>query len=158
MSPSAAPSTTRLWVWQPHIEARPVETRLFRCKVKLSCFDFRNQVITNRTSGALISPGEPYSVLPPSFQSDPVKVINQEVACDPPPSWFGVPCKFVRVRMGLPMSGSSIPRLFWLLALLPVREVEDMPPYLRLGAQFFDANNASLALSWEHGSGELVIP
>jgi hypothetical protein len=96
--------------------------------------------------------------LPPILDPDPVKIYIKEVPCNPLPTWFGVPCRFVQARMGLPILGSPVPRVFSLLALLPAREIEDMPPFLRLGAEFFATNDATLSLPWDKDSGELVIP
>jgi len=157
MSSPIPPSTTALGLWQPYSEVHPIETRIFYCNVKLSCFDFHKLAVTNRPFTALISPGDAYSVLPPVRKPDPVKIYTEVVAGDPP-SWFGVPCNFIRVRLGIPVIGSPSPRLFWLLALLPSREIEEMPPFLRLGAEFFTTNNATITLPWDTANGALVIP
>ncbi len=70
-----------------------------------------------------------------------------ENAAVPPTSWYGVPCDFVRVRMGLPVVGSPTPRSLWLIALQLAREVQHLPPFLRLGAQFFTEYNTTLSLA-----------
>jgi hypothetical protein len=49
-------------------------------------------------------------------------------------------------------------RPFDLLALLPLAEVEDVPPFIRLGAEFLHANRASVELSSCPCAGRLVIP
>ena len=75
-----------------------------------------------------------------------------------PLSWCGVACRLVRVRIGLPVAGNPAPRPFKLLALLPLGEVPDVPPFIRLGAEFLQANRASVQLSSAPCAGQLVIP
>jgi hypothetical protein len=85
-------------------------------------------------------------------------IVYDPVAVSALPSWCGIPCRFVRLRIGLPIVGSSSTRPFRLLALLPLEEVNEVPPMLRLGAEFLLANRASVSLSTIPCQGQLVIP
>lgn len=64
----------------------------------------------------------------------------------------------VKVRIGLPVIESPTPRPFTLLALLPLRHVEDTPPFLRLGTEFLMTHRASVRLTTNPARGEMVIP
>ena len=84
--------------------------------------------------------------------------VYEPVNFSAPLSWCGVACRLVRVRIGLPVAGSAAPRPFSLLALLPLGDVEDVPPFIRLGAEFLNVNRASVQLSSTPCEGQLVIP
>jgi hypothetical protein len=157
MSAPGTVSITTLEAWDLHPEARPFPTSCYRCLARVFCHDTRRQTLTSRTFGALFSPGDPYSVVLPYQEEEDVRIIADPVPVSAP-SWYGVPCQFVRLRIGLPIVGSSAPRPFRLLALLPLEEIEDVPPLLRLGAEFLHANHASVSLSTTPREGWLLIP
>jgi hypothetical protein len=94
----------------------------------------------------------------PSRDKKGLRIIIDALPVSAPPSWHGVPCQFVRLRIGLPVVGSSLPRPFHLLALLPLAQIEDVSPMLRLGAEFLHANRANVSLSAAPWEGRLVIP
>jgi hypothetical protein len=124
----------------------------------LLCYDWARNAVTSRECPALLSSGDPYSVVFPANLPRELAAIHDPVPFDAPLSWCGVPCRLVRVRIGLPILGSLVARPFKLLALLAEREVEDTPPLLRLGAEFLHANRASVQLSASPCEGRLVIP
>jgi len=158
MSAPAPGSTTLLEPWEPHPEARPFPTTGYRCPIRVFCRDTRRGAYTSRTFQALFSPGDPYSVVLPFRNKQGIRIITDPVVVSATPSWYGVPCQFVRLRIGLSVVASDSPRPFHLLALLPLREVEDVPPMIRLGAEFLHANGASVHLSTNPAQGQLVIP
>lgn len=154
-----APTVTLLQPWEPPPEARPFPTAGYRCGAWLFCFDSRTRAYTARQFTALLSTGEPYSVVLPFIQEDDVSIIcEEETACQDTHVWWGVPCRFVRVRMRLPVEGATIPRLFVLRALLPLREVEDVPPFIRLGGNFLHDNRARVELESDPWQGKLIVP
>ncbi len=158
MSAPPAPSVTSLSRWEPHEEARPTPTGCYACPAHLLCYDGNRRAFTRRTCRALLSPGDPYSVVFSLNAPAPVVALYEPVPFSAPLSWCGVECRLVRVRIGLPIEGSPAPRPFSLLALLPLRGMKDMPPLIRLGAEFLHANRTSVHLSSVPFAGQLVIP
>ncbi len=154
----AAASVTTLSRWQPHHEARPAVTSCYVCMAKLLCYDVPRNAFTSRDCPALFSPGDPYSVVFPLNASRDLVGVYDSVSFSASLSWCGAPCRLVRLRFGLPILGSLAARPFQLLALLPHRNVEDVPPFIRLGAEFLHANRASVHLSSSPCEGRLVIP
>jgi hypothetical protein len=158
MSP-AAPTVTLLRPWQPHSEVFPFETACYQCDSQLLCFDDEKKAITSRTFRALFSPGDPVSIVLPSCNREGLRIIYEAIpTLSLIPWWYGVPCSLVRVRLGLFVVGSAVPRPFTLRALLPQRELDDVPPFLRLGAEFLHANNVNVQLSSRSCEGRLLIP
>jgi hypothetical protein len=45
-----------------------------------------------------------------------------------------------------------------MLALLPDRQVDDVPPLLRIGAEFLHSHRAEVLLSAGTGAGRIIIP
>jgi hypothetical protein len=158
MSPAPAASIISLSRWQPHQEARPAPTGCYACVARLLCFDHDRNAFTSRNCRALLSPGDPYLVVFPVNLPPNLAAVYDVVNFSAPLSWCGIACRLVRVRIGLPVAGSQTPRPFQLLALLPLGQVEDVPPFIRLGAEFLHANRASVELSSSPCAGKLVIP
>jgi hypothetical protein len=158
MSAPGSASITPLGRWEPHIEARASPTACYVCGIRVFCYNSQRNVYTSPACRALLSPGDPFSVVFPYRDPEGRTIVYEPVVVSAPPSWCGVPCRFVRLRIGLPVVGSSSPRPFRLLALLPLAEIEDIPPMLRLGAEFLHANRASVSLSTTPCEGQLVIP
>ena len=158
MSAPGSASVTPLACREPHIEARPFPTACYMCGIRLFCYNSQRMAYTSPTCRALLSPGDPFSVVFPYRAPEGSVILYDPVAVSAPPTWFGIPCRFVRLRIGLPIAGSSSPRPFRLLALLPLAEIEDVPPMLRLGAEFLHANRGSVSLSTTPCEGQLAIP
>jgi hypothetical protein len=117
----------------------------------------RHRTITSRPFHALLASGEPYSVVLPTHE-DEFTVIYEEEASAEPYIWWGVPCRFVRLYFGLRVLERPTPRPFTLRALLPLRDVEDTIPFIRLGAEFLYANQAGVELESVPWRGRLIIP
>ena len=125
----------------------------FRAKVQA----YASPRFTTVDATVLFSPGDPVSImLPNRKQGQPPILIR------PTPyrelSWLGVPARLAWLGIGLPVVGSDTLRPFRLLALLPLQDVEDVPPVIRLGAEFLHAHRADVHLSAATGEGRLVIP
>jgi hypothetical protein len=137
MQPLPSPTVTFLQPWYPPAEACPFTTAGYSCEAWLFCFNLRRHVYTSRRFRVLLSTGEPCSIVLPFLRGNGTFIVcEEETAYQETHVWWGVPCRFVRVRMRLPVVGNSSPRLFVLRALLPLREVEDAPPFIRLGGNF----------------------
>lgn len=158
MTPSGAGTVTELDAWVPHVEARLAETACFSCQTFLLCLDPIRGAITRVKVGALLSTADPFSVTFPLPRRRGVLAIADPVPHTGSLAWHGIPCQLVRIRIGLPVVGQPTLRPFRLLALLPTRPVRDVPPFLRLGAEFLHANNASVRLAVRPARGELIIP
>jgi hypothetical protein len=157
-SPTGEPTTTLLGSWQPPVEATPFPTACFRVFASLLCLNKQTQAISSRTFGAFLATSEPYSVVLPIRRSEGVAIAcDEEPACRDTHVWWGVPCRFVRVYLGLPVIEQSTPRPFVLRALLPLRDVEDVAPGIRLGAEFLYANHARVELESAPARGRLLI-
>jgi hypothetical protein len=65
MNPASAASIVQLSRWQPHQEARPAPTCCYACVARLLIFDRDRNAFTSRSFRALLSPGDPYSVVFP---------------------------------------------------------------------------------------------
>lgn len=155
MSSPVPSTTTLLRPWQPHVEACPCPTALYSCTARLLAHGPSG--FTSLLFEALLSPGDPVSVVLPFFSQGETRIVCEETPYQEL-SWFGVPARLIRVRLGLPVVGRSEPRPFTLLALLPLREVEDVPPLLRLGAEFLYSQRAEVHLSADPCEGRLIIP
>jgi hypothetical protein len=159
MQPPNSPTVTLLEPWYPPAEARPFPTAGYRCSAWLFCFNPRKQVYTSHRFRALLSTGEPYSIVLPFLSGNGTFIVcEEETACQETHVWWGVPCRFVRVRMRLPVVGASIPRRFTLRALLPLEEVNDVPPFIRLGGNFLYDTAARVELESDPRQGRLIIP
>jgi hypothetical protein len=158
MSAPPAVSITRLEPWRPHTEALLTPTDCYYTPTLIFCFNPVTGVYTSARFGALLSTGDPYSVVFPLTQPQSLGIVCEDVEHTVPLSWCGVPCRLVRIRIGLPVVDSPSPRPFTLLALLPTEEVEDVPPILRLGAEFLTAHKASVRLFSAPCTGDLIIP
>jgi hypothetical protein len=55
-----------------------------------------------------------------------VIIYDEEEECQDTQFWWGVPCRFVRVVIGLPIVERPTVRPFSLRALLPLEDVEDL--------------------------------
>ncbi len=107
----------------------------------------------------LLSTGDPYSVVLPFESEEGLSIYaEEETECDDEHVWWGVPCRFVRVRIGLPVLEQSTPRPFVLRALLPLNDVEDALPFVRLGGNFLRDNQARVELEAAPSLGRLFIP
>src|SRR5262249_60426112 len=107
----------------------------------------------------LLATGDPYSVGLPYENEEGISVYaEEETACEDTHYWWGVPCRFVRVRIGLPVVEQAFPRPFTLRALLPLRDVEDALPFVRLGGNFLYDNHARVELESGPSRGRLLIP
>jgi hypothetical protein len=157
MSQPAAASITPLGSWEVPGGDSPVRCPCYSSAVRLFCHYADRLGFTSPNVPALLSTGDPISVVFPLSRKRFIMIANR-VAHRYPLAWCGVPCELARVRIGLPVLGSPIPRAFRLLALLPKRDVGDVPPLLRLGAEFLHANGASVQLSSSPCEGRLVIP
>jgi hypothetical protein len=157
MSTPVSASITELSLWRPHEEVCPSPTGCFSCTVLLQCYDWTRSTYTSAKCRALLSPGEPFSVVLPMDRED-LTPTAEPVAWPHRLAWCGVPCGLIRVRVGLPVLGVTTPRPFQLLALLPARDLDDTPPFIRLGAEFVYANRASVELLTSPFEGRLVIP
>jgi hypothetical protein len=159
MQPPASPTITLLQPWYPPAEACPFPTAGYCCDAWLFCYNLPKQVYTSRRFRVLLSTGEPYSIVLPFVRGNGTFIVcEEETACQETLVWWGVPCRFVRVRMRLPVVGTAIPRLFTLRALLPLSEVEDVPPLIRLGANFLHDTSARVELDSNPWQGRLLIP
>jgi hypothetical protein len=65
MSAPAAPSITVLRPWQPPEDACPAATACYRCTTRLLCYHATQGTITSVSVNALLSPGDPFSVVFP---------------------------------------------------------------------------------------------
>jgi hypothetical protein len=77
------------------------------------------------------------------------------------PSWFGIPCRLGRVTIWLPILEGPAPlRPLSLLALFPAKELEDSPPFVQLGTQFFLEHRTGLSIDYSSpmGEGRLLVP
>jgi hypothetical protein len=124
---------------------------------RLQCYDLVRNTYTTENCRALFSPGEPFSVVLPMEHRD-LRPTAEPADWPHALAWYGVPCELIWIRIGLPVLGSAAPRPFKVLALLPTRDVDDAPPLLRLGAEFLQANQASVHLTSSPCEGRLVIP
>jgi len=159
MHPPVSPTLTLLQPWYPPAEACPFPTAGYGCDAWLFCFNMVKRAYTSRRFRALFSPGEPYSVVLPFLgESGTFIVCEEETACQQTHIWWSVPCRFVRVRMRLPVVDAALPRPFVLRALLPLREVEDVPPLIRLGGNFLLDNAGRVELDSNPWQGRLLIP
>lgn len=158
MSPPDGASVTLLQRWEPHPEAQPAPTGCYFCRVRVFGFHVARNVYTGLVCRAILSPGDPYSVLLPVHARHNIQVPSEVIPHSVPLSWHGVPCQLVRVRIGLPVVGDPGLRPFRLLALLPTSPVEDTPPLLRLGTEFLHANRATVRLFTHPTYGEIIIP
>ena len=158
MSGPASASVVPLRPWEPPAESSPAYAVCYCCPARVLALDTDRGTITSFTVRALLSTGEPLSVVMPVSSRGRLSIITEAVDHGYPLSWHATPCQLVRVRIGLPVAGSPTPRPFKLLALLPLREVEDVAPFLRLGAEFLHANRVSVRLSSSPCEGRLEIP
>ncbi len=157
MSAPAAPSITWLRPWHPPEDACPAATGCYLCTTRLLCYNAIQGTITSVAVHALLSPADPFSVVFP-LNAPEFRPIIERIDYPYPLAWCGVRCGLARLRIGLPVVGSGPPRPFRLLALLPLRPIEDVPPFIRLGAEFLHANRASVQLSTAPCGGRIVIP
>jgi hypothetical protein len=134
MSPPSLRTTTVLHCRAPHVEACPCPSRLFTVPVRLLAA--RSHAFTSREFEAVVSPGDPISVVFPLPPEADARIVTEPVPYPTDLSWNGVPARLVQVRLGLPVLEVPQPRAFRLLALLPLGEVEGLPSLLRLGAEF----------------------
>jgi hypothetical protein len=125
---------------------------------RLICHNVSRNAVTSVRVRTLLSPGDPFSVVFPLNASSEIQVARDLIDHRYALSWCGVPCGLVRLWIGLPIAGTDTPRSFRLLALLPIHEIEDVPPFIRLGAEFLHAKRASVQLSSSPCEGRLVIP
>jgi hypothetical protein len=152
------PTVTALRRWVPPEGDCLTPTACFQCTVQVLCFDTRTRAFTSRSVRTLFSPSDPYSVVFPLRRVGPLRAFAELAPLAVVPTWFGSPCTPIYVRIGLPVVGQSIPRPFRLLALLPLQDVDDAPPLLRLGAEFLQATGANVELTANPCEGRLIIP
>ena len=156
MSPSSPRTTTVLRCRVPHIEACPCPSRLFTLPVRLLA------VAPGRFTAcdfeAVLSPGDPISVVFPLRPETDVRIVTDPVPYPTDLIWSGTPARLVQVRLGLPILEGPHLRPFRLLALLPLHAVEGMSPLLRLGAEFLYTYHAEVRLSADPCEGRLIIP
>jgi hypothetical protein len=157
MSAPAVASTTLLRVQRFPTAATLPNAPVFACAMRVLFEDRVTKAITSRDVRAVLSTGDVLSVVF-RVNSNRLRACAGAVGHDYPLSWLGVPCELVRLWIGLPVLGSTTPRPFRLLALLPTRDVEDVPPCIRLGTEFLQANRASVELTSSPWQGQLVIP
>jgi hypothetical protein len=133
------------------------------CESWWTCRSSGEHTWRNR-SDCLVSPGEPFSVVPPQIRHDLDLVVLPEPAWPGSvPDWWGVPCRIGRVELWLPIQGGPPLRSFSLLVLLPARTVPFAPPYIILGSQFLVEYGVELTLNCSSRNprvcpGQLVIP
>lgn len=156
MTPPAPFTTTMLRCRTPHIEACPCPSRVFTFPMRV--LTFRAGSFSSSEFEAVFSPGDPISVAFSVPTRAALRVVAESVPFPSRLAWNGIPARLVQIRIGLPILGSLQPRPFRLLALLPLRRVEGVPHYLRLGAQFLHAYRAEARLSAEPCEGRLIIP
>jgi hypothetical protein len=156
MSAPGTSTTTVLHGRAPHVEACPCPSRLFVTPVRLLAV--RAGTFLAHGVGAILSPGEPISVVFPLPRSTDVRIVTEAAPYPGDLLWNGVPARLILVRLGLPVLGSPQPRPFRLLALLPLQEVEGVPRLLRLGAEFLYSHRAEVHLSTSPCEGRLIIP
>jgi hypothetical protein len=107
----------------------------------------------------LLATSEPYSVVLPYRRSASISILYEpEDVYSGHHVWWGVRCRFVRIYIGLPVLEPPTPRPFVLRALLPLRDVEDTVPFLRLGCNFLTDYGARVELQSAPASGHLLIP
>src|SRR5882724_11062075 len=109
MSLQGSFSTTLLRREAPHQETRFADTCLYRCEVKLLCVR-QNNVLTSLDFGALLSTGHAYSVVLPFISEPKVRILCEEIYVPFIPTWFGIPCKVVKVGLGLAVLEDPRPR------------------------------------------------
>jgi hypothetical protein len=123
------------------------------------CFNHQAQAYSSRFLRTLLSTGDPYSIVLPLQGKHGFSIFyEEETTCEDTHIWWGVPCRFVRIRIGLLVLEQAFPRPFTLRALLPLRDVEDVAPIVRLGANFLYDNHARVELESVPSRGRLVIP
>src|SRR5260370_27011298 len=111
MPPTASPTTTLLYPWNPPAEVDPFPTACFHLRAPFFCFNGPVQAFTSHRFTMLLSTGDPYSVVLPYKNKKGLFIIYEdEPACRDTHVWWGVPCRFVRVRIGLPVLAHSWPR------------------------------------------------
>jgi hypothetical protein len=131
----------------------------FRFMGRIFCVHQDRRTFTSRAFTILLSTGDPYSIVLPYKNREGLSIFAEnETACQDTHYWWGVPCRFVRVRIGLPVLERSSPRPFVLRALLPLRDVEDVAPFVRLGGNFLYDNHARVELESVPSRGRLLIP
>jgi len=159
MSPATPPTTTLLHAWPPPPEACPFPTVGYHFMGRIFCVHQDHRTFTSRNFTILLSTGDPYSVVLPYESEERLSIYAEdETGCEDTHYWWGVPCRFVRVRIGLPVLEQPFPRPFTLRALLPLRDVEDALPFVRLGGNFLYDNHARVELESVPPRGRLVIP
>lgn len=156
MSAPGTRTTTMLHGRAPHVEACPCPSRLFTFRARL--LGVRARRVLSRELEAVLSPGDPISVVFPLPGRTDVRIVTEPVSYPTDLTWNGVPARLVQVRLGLPVLESPHPRPFRLLALLPLREMEGVPPLLRLGAEFLYSQRAEVRLSMSPCEGRLILP
>jgi hypothetical protein len=111
---------------------------------------------------SLLSTGQGLSVIPPTvLERLDVVIVPEPGWRGQVPTWFGVPCRIGRVRMWLSILEAARPyREFALLAIFPRHDLEDAPPFVQLGTQFFLEHRAELLLDCSSPTreGRLIIP
>src|SRR5688572_25602803 len=125
-------TTTVLRCRRPSREVCFADTVEYRLTARLICVR-SGGVITSRFFQTLLSTADHFSVAFPFHQHD-LLILNEPVAVTYTPTWLGIPCRAVRLRLGLEVVESPHPRPFRLLALVPLDEdaiPDDMPPLLR---------------------------
>jgi hypothetical protein len=157
MSASPSASVTPLSPWAAPGQEATLRAELPSCESAVFCVYKDRIAYTSIRVRALLSTADPISVVFP-LNSEDLLARSDFVDHPYPLSWHGIPCALMRVRIGLPVLGSPIPRPFKLLALLPIEDVEDVPPFIRLGAEFLQANRVTVQLSSSPCEGRLVIP
>ncbi len=156
MNPLAPPTTTLLRCRQPHVEVCPCPSRLFTVRVRLLATGGRR--FTSRGFEALLSPGDPISVVFPREDEADVHIVTESVPYPSDLSWNGARARLVQIRLGLPVLERPDPRPFRLRALLLLEEVEGVSSLLRIGAEFLHAYRAEVRLSADPCEGRLIIP
>jgi hypothetical protein len=158
-APASSHSITELEFWNPHPEVCPVETRCSVCRqVRVLAWNSETTGFSSFLCTAVVSPGLFYSFLSPTLLGSDLKPVIETTDLEVVPRLFGLECALVRVRIGLPVSEASSPRLFTILALAPLREVPDAPRMIHLGSHFFHEHRARLELDNAIRQGRLLIP
>lgn len=160
MSSPESFSTTILRRQQPHREVCFIDSTHFCCDVRVLCVR-PSAVITSLNFTAILSTGDLYSVVFPFEHKEDIAILSQEIPVSMTPTWIGIPCKVVQLRIGLQIQESAHPRPLTMTALLPLDPdaiPDDVPPLLRIGAEFLYRNKAAINLPSTAAEGNLLIP
>jgi hypothetical protein len=109
----------------------------------------------------MVSTGDLYSVVFPLLHPEGIRIFTETAPSPITPTWLGIPCRPIYIRIGLKIQEEPHPRPFRMFALLPLDPEAiptDVVPVLRIGTQFLLQHKVEVSLPFGSAEGKLLIP